>query len=437
MMEATTRDRLAASVRTLITRRRLMAALALGAIGRSRAIPTDAALRHVPVATDCMATATPECAQDNTVLTPGGPRPGDTVHQVAPDEVVRQDAEGNISVVHERAGSDARSLAQNDGLVLTPGGFRPESSVHQIQPDQLIRLDPTTESLQQIDISGEVVANLESLPTEFINPAILPTDTPMVEFDPNDEIATAGSFIVIGDEAVAGITTLPEGAIEPDVVSGLPTPPPLGSGWITFAGWYNTTGQTISLFRTTWTVPPPPATRSGQTIFFFNGLQDARNFIYQPVLQWGPSAAGGGEEWLVASWYVGGTAGEALHSPLVPVNVGDELVGVITLTGQSGGLFDYNCVFEGIPETSLSLEGVPELFWATEALEAYNVHQCSDYPATTFTELRNVDIQTSDTFPASQWYPVDRIIDCRQHVEVTIDANPNGGITMHYAAGES
>ena len=45
-----------------------------------------------------------------------------------------------------------------------------------------------------------------------------------------------------------------------------------------------------------------------RTIFLFNGIQNSTS-IYQPVLQWGPSAAGGGNFWTVASWYVDGAGG--------------------------------------------------------------------------------------------------------------------------------
>jgi hypothetical protein len=65
--------------------------------------------------------------------------------------------------------------------------------------------------------------------------------------------------------------------------------PALGSGWITYASWTNNTGAPISLFSTSWIVPPAPATQSGQTIFLFSGIQNS-GFIYQPVLQWGSSA---------------------------------------------------------------------------------------------------------------------------------------------------
>src|SRR2546429_6181885 len=99
--------------------------------------------------------------------------------------------------------------------------------------------------------------------------------------------------------------------------------------------------------------------------------------IYQPVLQWGPSAAGGGSYWSVASWYVGGQDGVAFHSNLVRVNPGDVLVGVMSQTGQAGSLFSYACDFVDIANTGLSINDVQELTWNIETLEAYGGQQCS------------------------------------------------------------
>ena len=70
----------------------------------------------------------------------------------------------------------------------------------------------------------------------------------------------------------------------------------------------------MSRLTTEWTVPPAPATQNGQTIFLFPGIQNS-TMIYQPVLQWGPSAAGGGNYWAVASWYVDGQGGHSFCTP--------------------------------------------------------------------------------------------------------------------------
>ena len=102
-------------------------------------------------------------------------------------------------------------------LVLTPGGFRNPSLVHRIEPGQV--LHHTRDRLQQLHPSGKVIA-------EFTPPQITAADMPLT----TKKIAR--------------------------VVEGGPT---LGSGWIAYAHWNNTTGKPISLFKTTWVVPPPHA----------------------------------------------------------------------------------------------------------------------------------------------------------------------------------
>ncbi len=121
-------------------------------------------------------------------------------------------------------------------------------------------------------------------------------------------------------------------------------------------------------------------------IFLFSGIQNS-TMIYQPVLQWGESAAGGGNYWAVASWYVDGQGGIALHSSLVQVNPGDTLVGVMTLTGQSGSQFSYDCSFQGIANASLPVSNIEQLTWLIETLECYGITKASDYPDAALTEM--------------------------------------------------
>ena len=139
--------------------------------------------------------------------------------------------------------------------------------------------------------------------------------------------------------------------------------PALGSGYITYAAWTNGTGRAISSFSTTWTVPPPPRTQSGQLLYLFNGLEDSPvTHILQPVLQWGVSPNGGGNSWAVASWWVD-NSNNATKTPLVQVNPGDILVGVMTLLSQSGGSFSYSCEFSNISGTRMTVQGATRWSW--------------------------------------------------------------------------
>ena len=182
------------------------------------------------------------------------------VHRVGPGEAIRMNEAGVPTVVREHAEGRAanalgRAIRVTDipalaGFVLTPGGFRPRSQVHRLQPGEALHFS-----------SGR--ATLRNLSTNA-----------------SREIAMLAA---------------------PDTHL-----PALGSGWITYAYWNNDTGHPLTSFRTTWQVPPAPATQESQTIFLFNGIQNnGTNYgILQPVLQWGSSAAGGGPYWSIASWYV-------------------------------------------------------------------------------------------------------------------------------------
>ena len=154
--------------------------------------------------------------------------------------------------------------------------------------------------------------------------------------------------------------------------------------------------------------------------------------IYQPVLQWGPSAAGGGSYWAVASWYADGQGGPAFHSNLVRVNPGDVLVGIMTLTGQSAAGFSYNCVFQGVANTGLPIANVPELTWNIETLEAYGVQQASDYPDTNSTAMVGIDLATSAGHPAITWAGTNAVTDVGQNVRVVSNANPGGEVDLYY-----
>ncbi|MEP6561240.1 MAG: hypothetical protein ABJD68_09235 [Nakamurella sp.] len=285
-----------------------------------------------------------------------------------------------------------------DDVVLTPGGYRPRALVHEITPGN--SLDASAGPLRQLHPSGDVVAQYSAVTPHTDGRPLMPGN-----------VTTSAAAHVAG---VAG---------EP-----LPT---LGEGWISYAYWTNNTGSPVTRFATTWIVPPAPATDSGQTIFLFNGIQNS-TMIYQPVLQWGPSAAGGGSYWAVASWYADGQTGTSFHSSLVQVNQGDVLVGVMTLTARQGNQFSYNCVFTGIANSGLPITNVDELTWNIETLEAYGVQQASDYPNTNFTAFYGVDLQNSVGHPALSWTAVNAVTDVGQSARVVSNSNPGGEVDIYY-----
>src|SRR5579863_3893680 len=325
--------------------------------------------------------------KEELVITPGGTRPKDRVHLVRPGEAVYVDESGNARIIPREQGGGTVNMAED--MVLTPGGYRPRSLVHLIEPGHV--LDGTGGRHQKLDPSGRAVADFGLIPTRPGNEPLMPRNV-----------------------------TIPprEGAT-------------LGSGWIVDAHWNNTTGSPISSFTTAWVVPPAPVTQSGQLIYLFNGIENS-TMIYQPVLQWGSSPAGGGNYWGVANWYVDGAGGPAFHDQLIPVNPGDTVVGVMTLTGQSGSSFGYYCQFQGIANSGLPIQNVQELTWCIQTLEAYGITQCSDYPNTTGTAFGEFSIQTGSSTPTLNWTPVISVTDCGQHVVVVSNSNPGGQVDIYY-----
>lgn len=220
---------------------------------------------------------------------------------------------------------------------------------------------------------------------------------------------------------------VPEVFVRPGEVPGF------GSGWITYAYWLNTTGQPVTEFRSTWQVPPAPTTQSGQTIFLFNGIDPANPSapILQPVLQWGGSAAGGGSYWSVASWYVLGN-GQAFHTNLVPVSVGDTIAGIMTLESRSGGLFNYKSEFQGIAGTTLPIQNVAELVWCNETPRGLRHFGVLGLPGRRPHRDGAIDLKTGNATPPLSWNAVNNVTDCGQHTRVVSNSVTNGEVDLCY-----
>ncbi|KAF8313640.1 hypothetical protein DL93DRAFT_2097674 [Clavulina sp. PMI_390] len=202
------------------------------------------------------------------------------------------------------------------------------------------------------------------------------------------------------------------------------------TGWIAYAYWTNTASSPISSFTTTWTVPAVPASNVGQTLFTFNSIEPASgNAILQPVLQYGPSAAGGGSYYAVASWYLVGS--QTYYTSPVKVSTGATLNGVITLTSSSGSSYNYVTSFSNISGTSLTATGSAQLVWATETLEVYGVSAASQFPtgSTVFSGI-NLKLSSGAT-PSVSWSAVSSSAD---GVTTTINTQgaTNAEVTIKY-----
>ena len=90
-----------------------------------------------------------------------------------------------------------------------------------------------------------------------------------------------------------------------------------------------------------------------------------------------------------------------------------------------------------MPGTRLPVQNIAELLWCNETLEAYEVNQCSEYPASDFTGLSAINIQTGSAAPPLVWTPVDRVTDCGQHTKVVSNSPTVGEVEIHYRAANS
>ena len=312
------------------------------------------------------------------VITPGGPRPARQVHEVKPDEAVVRTPEGSFVTAARPhlLTPELKALLDSGDYVITPGGPRRKELVHVIRPGEAVTREQGV--LRKLDARGTA-------------------------------IDLAGAAAVVGEE-----------------------PPALGSGWITYATWTYSGSQPISSFSTTWVVPPAPAASESQLVYLFNGLQDSPvTHILQPVLQWGISPDGGGAYWSVASWFVD-SSGNAFKTPLVRVNPGDTLTGVMTLTGQSGSNYSYRCEFAGLGGTALPVLNINQLVMPVETLECYGIQGCADYPHTWFTAMQSISIASSAGAITPSFNAVNAVTDCGQHCVVVSDASPGGEVDLWY-----
>jgi hypothetical protein len=280
--------------------------------------------------------------------------------------------------------------AQSKDLVLTPGGWRQASKVGRVAPGE--HLTVNGERLSKVDAAGKVIQDFGAIEKKAGNLPDYPTNV-----------------------------TIPEGR---RIL-------PLASGWISYTYWTNSSSTPITSFSSTFVVPPAPSTSHGQTIFLFPGLQNS-SYILQPVLQWGPSAAGGGNYWAIANWYVDGSNGTALFSNLVRVSAGTSLTGIMTQTGTTGSNYNYTSAFSGYSSITLTVNNIQKLYWAAESLEVYGVTVCSDYPNTSKTRFSGIQLLVGGAQSSLSWSIANAVTDCGQHATVVTNGTPNGIVDLYY-----
>jgi hypothetical protein len=166
--------------------------------------------------------------------------------------------------------------------------------------------------------------------------------------------------------------------------SGRPATTPTINGWLEYASRSQPSGSWYTQIRANWNVPLQPLDRvfgSSQTYFTFPGLQST--FIIQPVLQYGQSAAGGGEGWTMASWHCHSSMG-CFHSALKGTAAGNGLIGTVAASNCAGGNCTWTITTRDATsniQTVLTVTDTRNYWWGVGgAVEVYGLNTCDQFP---------------------------------------------------------
>ena len=251
-------------------------------------------------------------------------------------------------------------------------------------------LSPAAQA-QPVSVSLKDHPGWVQIPGALIRPDCVHEVPDGAQVEENGDIILEGSIVAHYDACPeAPISTRPLHGAVPQYTDE----PGTGNGWIeavqeevSLSG-----GDNIDKIEGTWSVPSAPSLNVGQTIFLFNGLEPTtETTIIQPVLQYGVSAAGGGNYWAIASWLV--NPSNAYYSALQTVNVGDTIQGNTYVKSTSGSKLNWEIKAADTTAGTHSNLAVwsSGLTWNwafSGVLEAYNITSCSDLPASTADEFK-------------------------------------------------
>jgi len=203
-------------------------------------------------------------------------------------------------------------------------------------------------------------------------------------------------------------------------------------------GWHVYTKQNVggnlNAFLGQWNVPDVPQGDDDQTIFMFTGLQNidwvppnpgpnSAFDIIQPVLQYGPSEAGGGSYWTLASWYVPLQGDSAVWSDLINVNAGDNIFGNMTLVSSANWYINsLDTTSNQKTDMTISRPRLKTQPWAYVTLEVYDLYECDDYP-TQPVNFNNLQLFVSGKQQQFQWQAIQADPSCNQLVTINSPSN--------------
>ena len=177
---------------------------------------------------------------------------------------------------------------------------------------------------------------------------------------------------------------------------------PTINGWVEYASV--TTRTSYGEIVANWVVPPAPTSVIGQVVYFFPGMEDIKDVvsIIQPVLGWN-MAYSDISTWSIASWNCC-PSGITDYSTPVAVNSGDVIQGTVESTCGAGteSCPTWNIttadVTSGKSTTLSKTSSEGQTFnWAFGGvLEAYEIVQCSEYPANSQLVFYNIALYDYD-----------------------------------------
>jgi hypothetical protein len=168
------------------------------------------------------------------------------------------------------------------------------------------------------------------------------------------------------------------------------TTPPTTSGWVEKVFWNSPPTPFYKGITATWKVPQAPANpySPGQVYYTFPGLE-SQVFILQPVLSYGYRegifSLFSPDSWAIASWRCD-SGPNCMHSQLIPVNVGDVIVGsVVGSSCDSAGHCSWAVFTQDTTTgatTTLTLTETTEVyvFASAAVMETHGLTSCDQYP---------------------------------------------------------
>jgi hypothetical protein len=156
-------------------------------------------------------------------------------------------------------------------------------------------------------------------------------------------------------------------------------------------------------------VPSGPTNASGQTLYFFPGLEQSPRVIsiLQPVLAWNGY---GDSAWTMTNWNCC-KSGTTFHGPAIPVSTGDRIEGTMKGTCKTGQpcarwYITSRDVTTGQSTTfKTSAFGQAFNWWFGGAMETYGVSTCNQFPANgaiTFDHIKTFDANYNRVTPT--WF---------------------------------